>query len=450
MLRKKEIQRDPVWYPFTQMQEFAGHSPLKIAAAQGCWLEDEEGRRYLDGVSSLWANVHGHRHPVIDRAIEEQLGRVAHTTMLGLSHPGGIELARQLVERTPEGLTRVFYSDSGATAVEIALKMAYQYWQLKGETGRFKFFKLSEAYHGDTIGAVSLGGMDLFHERFDRLLFDTVMVPAPHLYRHPFASGDEEEIVARYFALTEELLAENAGQACGFIVEPLIQGAAGMIVHPPGYLKHIRDLTRRYNMLLIADEVAVGFGRTGKMFASDWEDVAPDLLCLGKGLTGGYLPLAATMATEEIFSAFLGEYGELKTFFHGHTYTGNPLACAAALASLRVFAEEKTLDASVFGPRARRYDEGMRRLAQLQHVGSVRYRGLMGGVELVQDIKTRKPFPFVERVGHQVVMAARKEGVMLRPLGDVIVLMPPLAVSLAELDLLFQATEKAIRSVTEN
>jgi len=449
VLPKKEIPRDPVWYPFTQMQEFAEYSPLIITAAKGCWLEDEQGRCYLDGVSSLWANVHGHRHPVIDRAIEEQLGRVAHTTMLGLSHPGGIELARELVTLAPEGLSRVFYSDSGATGVEIALKMAYQYWQLRGEKQRYRFLRLSEAYHGDTIGAVSLGGMDLFHERFRRLLFETIKVPTPHLYRHPFAVQDEKEIVEQYFSLTEELIERYAKESCGFFVEPLIQGAAGMIVHPPGYLKLLRDLTRKHNILLIADEVAVGFGRTGKMFASEWEDVSPDLLCLGKGITGGYLPLAATMTTEEIFSAFLGDFRELKTFFHGHTYTGNPLACAAALASLKVFAEEKTLETSVFEPKLQRYRTGMKRLEQLTHVGSVRYRGLMGGVELVKDKKTKEPFPFEKRLGYQVIMEARKEGVMLRPLGDVIVLMPPLAVSLEELDLLFDATEKAIRKVTE-
>jgi adenosylmethionine-8-amino-7-oxononanoate aminotransferase len=431
------------------MQEFAEFSPLPIIAAQGCWLEDAHGTRYLDAVSSLWANIHGHRHPLIDTAIREQLGRVAHTTMLGLSHPGGIELARQLVKLTPEGLTRVFYSDSGATAVEIALKMAYQFWQLRGEKQKHKFLKLSEAYHGDTIGAVSLGGMDIFHERFAGLLFDTVKVPTPHLYRHPFADQAEKDIVEQYFSLSADLIAAHADQACGFIVEPIVQGAAGMIVHPPGYLKHVRELTRKYGLLLIADEVAVGFGRTGRMFASQWEEVSPDLLCLGKGITGGYLPLAATMATEEIFSAFLGEYGELKTFFHGHTYTGNPLACAAALASLEVFAKEKTLSEAVFGPKAEKYSDGMKRLGQLQHVGSIRFRGLMGGVEIVKDKRTKEAYPFEERVGYRITMEARRHGVMLRPLGDVIVLMPPLAISLEELDLLFTVTEKAIRSVTE-
>jgi adenosylmethionine-8-amino-7-oxononanoate aminotransferase len=449
VISKKEIPRDPVWYPFTQMQEFADHSPLSIVAAQGCWLEDEQGKRYLDGVSSLWANVHGHRHPVIDRAVGEQVNRVSHSTMLGLSHPGGIELARQLVQLAPESLSRVFYSDSGATSVEIALKMAYQYWQLLGETGRHKFLKLSEAYHGDTIGAVSVGGMDLFHERFDRLLFESIKVPTPHLYRHPFAEKNERDIVERYFELSEDIIKKYAEQACGFIVEPIIQGAAGMIVHPPGFLKHLRDVTRKHNILLIADEVAVGFGRTGKMFASEWEDVSPDLLCLGKGITGGYMPLAATMATEEIFSAFLGDFKQLKTFFHGHTYTGNPLACAAALASLQVFKEEKTLDDSVFGPRAEKYSAGMKKLGELEHVGSTRYRGLMGGVEIVKDKTSRNSYPFEERIGYQVILEARKKGVLLRPLGDVIVLMPPLAVSLEELDLLFAVTEEAIKTVTE-
>ena len=449
MIRRKQIPRDPVWYPFTQMQEFADYSPLSIIAAQGCWLEDEHGTKYLDAISSLWANIHGHRHPVIDTAIREQLDRVAHTTMLGLSHPGGIALARQLVELTPEGLTRVFYSDSGATAVEIALKMAYQYWQLRGEKQKYKFLKLSEAYHGDTIGAVSLGGMDIFHERFDKLLFDTVKVPAPHLYRHPFGEQEEKKIVDQYFSISANFIGAHADQACAFIVEPIIQGAAGMIVHPPGYLRHIRELTSKHGLLLIADEVAVGFGRTGKLFASDWENVLPDILCLGKGITGGYLPLAATMATEEIFTTFLGEFKELKTFFHGHTYTGNPLACAAALASLEIFAKEKTLSEDVFGPKEETYRNGMIRLEQLEHVGSVRYKGLMGGVEVVKDKRTKEAYPFDERVGYQITMEARKQGVMLRPLGDVIVLMPPLAVSLEELDLMFTATEKAIRKITE-
>lgn len=448
MNTKKTVPTDPIWYPFTQMKEFLTDSPLSIQSAQGCWLIDEQGNRYLDGVSSLWANIHGHRHPKIDAAIKEQLGRVAHSTMLGLTHAGGIELARRLVALAPDSLNRVFYSDSGATAVEIALKMAYQYWQLKGEKQRHKFLKLSEAYHGDTIGAVSLGGMDIFHERFDRLLFDTVKIPTPHLYRHSFGDVSEETVRERYFEATAECIEKHADQTCAVIVEPVIQGAAGMIVHPEGYLAHIRKLTDRYGLLLIADEVAVGFGRTGKMFACEWEQVSPDLMCLGKGITGGYLPLAATLATEEIFSMFLGEYAELKTFFHGHTYTGNPLACAAALASLDLFAAEELLSPKNFGAKAELYAKGMKKLAVLEKVGSVRYRGLMGGVELVVDKTAKTPYPFAERMGHRVCMAARKHGVILRPLGDVVILLPPMAISPAELDFLFAAVEKAILEAT--
>jgi adenosylmethionine-8-amino-7-oxononanoate aminotransferase len=444
MRNRKDIPRDPVWYPFTQMEEFLDESPLEIASAEGSWLVDKGGKRYLDGVSSLWANVHGHCHPVLTGAIKSQLEKMAHSTLLGLTHAGAIELARKLVSLTPAGLTRVFYSESGSTAVEIALKMAYQYWQLKGEKQRHLFLKLSEAYHGDTIGAVSLGGMDIFHERFDRLLFDSVKIPAPDMYRHPYGDISEKDLRDSYFTQAEEMIAKYADQACGIIVEPLIQGAAGMIVHPEGYLNHLQELTRRYGILLIVDEVAVGFGRTGRMFACDWENVSPDLMCLGKGLTGGYLPLAVTMATEEIFSQYLGEFSELKTFFHGHTYTGNPLSCAAALASLQVFEQERTLAGDIFGPRADRYAQGMKRLSGLDHVGDVRFRGLMGGVELVKNKENKEPFPFQERKGHQVCMEMRKHGVILRPLGDVVVIMPPLSVSLDELDLLFSELEKII------
>lgn len=447
MNKKKIIARDPVWYPFTQMSEFLDESPLAIVSGQGCRLVDGQGKTYIDGFSSLWANVHGHRHPVINAALKEQLGRIAHSTMLGLTHPGGIELARRLIERAPATLARVFYSDSGATAVEIALKMAYQYWQLKGEKQKYLFLKLGEAYHGDTIGAVSLGGMDIFHERFGRLLFDTVKIPTPHIYRHPFGGVSNAEATAKFFARTEELIEKHAEQACAVIVEPLIQGAAGMIVHPTGYLAHLRELTRRYNLLLIVDEVAVGFGRTGKMFASEWEGVSPDIMCLGKGITGGYLPLAATLATEDIFAAYLGEHEDLKTFYHGHTYTGNPLACAAALASLDIFEQERTLSPEVFGPKAEAYAAGMARLAELPQVGSVRFRGLMGGVELVRDKETKEPFPFADRVGHKVCLEVRKHGVILRPLGDVIVILPPLAISVAELETVFATVEKAISTV---
>lgn len=447
-MSNKNIPRDPVWYPFTQMREFVEESPLSIASAEGNWLIDMDSKRYLDGVSSLWANVHGHQHPDLTAAIEKQLHKVAHSTLLGLTHEGAIDLARRLVSLAPEGLTRVFYSESGATAVEIALKMAYQYWQLKGEKERHLFLKLSESYHGDTIGAVSLGGMDLFHERFGGLLFDSVRIPTPDMYHHPYGEISEKDLRDKYFSIAEEVIERHAGEACGVFIEPLVQGAAGMIVHPEGYLRHIRELTRKHGILMIADEVAVGFGRTGKMFACEWEGVSPDLMCLGKGLTGGYLPLAATLASEEIFSAYLGDFAELKTFFHGHTYTGNPLGCAVALASLQVFEQDLTLAEDVFGPKAARYADGMRKLSSLEHVGDIRFRGLMGGLELVRDKERKTPYPFEERRGYKVCVELMKHGVILRPLGDVVVILPPLSVSMQELDMLFDAVEKAIMKVT--
>lgn len=447
MIEESPTPRDPVWYPFTQMREFLDHSPLSIASGDGCFLVDEDGRRYLDGVASLWCNVHGHRHPMIDQAVRDQLDRIAHSTMLGLTHEPGIELARRLIGHAPAGLSRVFYSDSGATAVEIAVKMAYQCGQLRGETKRKRFLRLVDAYHGDTIGSVSVGGIDLFHDRFRDLLFETIPVPAPDLVRHPFGDVTEEEAMQRYFEQTRTLIEKHADEACAFIIEPLLQGAAGMLKHPDGYLRFVRDLTREHGILLIADEVAVGFGRTGKMFACEWEAVAPDLLCLGKGISGGYLPLAATLATEEVFETFLGEYGEAKTFYHGHTYTGNPLACAAGLASLDVFEKERTLSPDVFGPKARSYAERMEALLALPQVGSVRYRGLMGGVELVRDKATLAPYAFDERMGHRVCMAIRERGVILRNLGDVVIVLPPLAISAAQIDILFDALEEAVREV---
>ena len=392
-----------------------------VERAEGTTLADTEGRSYIDGVSSLWCNVHGHRHPKIDGAVREQLDRMAHSTMLGLSHPPGIELARRLVEIAPPGLTRVFYSDSGSTAAEIALKMAFQYWQQRGETGRTRFLALRDSYHGDTIGSVSVGGIDLFHSLYRPLLFD-----APKA--EPGDPGD-----------MERLLTEHEGEVAAVIMEPLVQGAAGMLVHPPGYLRTVRELCDRYEVLLILDEVATGFGRTGRMFACEHEGVAPDLLCLAKGLTGGYLPLAATLATEQIYEGFLGEFEELRTFFHGHTYTGNPLACAAALATLDLFETERTLDLL-----ERKIELLSRLLEPLEAnpaVKEVRRRGFMVGIEL-------EDYPLEARMGHQVSLEARRRGAIIRPLGDTIILMPPLAISTGELERLVSITQEAIEATT--
>jgi len=410
-----------VWHPFTQQRGWEREEPLIIERAEGTELVDAHGRSYIDGVSSLWCNVHGHQHPRIDAAIRDQLGRVAHSTMLGLSHPPAIELARRLAAIAPPGLTRCFYSDSGATSAEVALKMAFQYWHQRGEPGRTRFVALHGAYHGDTIGSVSVGGIDLFHSLYRPLLFDT-------LKAEPGNAGE-----------LERLLAEHAGEVAAVIMEPLVHGAAGMLVHPPGYLRHVRRLCDRHDVLLILDEVATGFGRTGTMFACEQEDVAPDLLCLAKGITGGYLPLAATLASERIYECFLGEFEELKTFFHGHTYTGNPLACAAALASLDVFEEEHTLER--LQPKIELLGELLAPLAAHPAVTEVRRCGFMTGVEL-------GGFPLELRMGHRVTLEARARGAIIRPLGDVVVLMPPLAISEAELRRLVSITDEAIEAAT--
>ena len=331
--------RDHLWHPFTQMQGFREEELLVITRGEGVYLYDLQGRRYLDGVSSLWTNVHGHGRPELNQAIRDQLEQVAHSTLLGLAHPPAIVLARGLAEIAPPGLTKVFYSDSGSTAVEVALKMAFQYWQLRNLPRKQRFLKLSGAYHGDTLGAVSVGGIALFHDIFRPLLFETLEAPAPYCYRCPEQPDCRNQCLIRL----AELVAAHHQELAAVILEPVMQGAAGMIPQPPGYLAKVREVTRQYGVLLIADEVATGFGRTGRMFACEHEGVSPDLLCLAKGITGGYLPLAATLATDEIYQAFLGEYQDLQAFFHGHTYTGNPLSVAAALASLEIFEKEEVV-----------------------------------------------------------------------------------------------------------
>jgi adenosylmethionine-8-amino-7-oxononanoate aminotransferase len=434
--------REHLWHPFTQMQGFVQEELLIVIRGDGPNLYDLQGRRYLDGVSSLWCNVHGHRRPELDRALMAQMENVAHSTLLGLAHPPAIVLARRLTEIAPRGLTKVFFSDDGSTAVEAALKMAYQYWQLKGRREKRRFLKLKEGYHGDTLGAVSVGGIDLFHETYRPLLFETLTAPAPYCYRCQVWADCREQCLAELVRQVEE----HHGELASVILEPVMQGAAGMIPQPPGYLAKVREVTRQHEVLLICDEVATGFGRTGKMFACENEIVTPDLLCLSKGITGGYLPLAATLATDEIYQAFLGEFQEFKTLFHGHTFTGNPLAAAVALANLEVFEKDrvlKNLDAKIELLEARLYE-----MASHPHVGDVRQRGFMVGIELVADKKTREPFPVARRTGHRVILEARKLGAILRPLGDVIILMPPLCLTADELETLCRITSEAIQRGT--
>lgn len=444
----EQWDREYIWHPFTQMQEYVKTRPLVIEKGEGSYLVDTGGNRYLDGVSSLWVTVHGHNKTELNEAIKEQLDKIAHSTLLGLANIPSILLAKKLVEITPTGLNKVFYSDSGSTAVEIALKMAFQYWQQK-DGGAFKaktrYISLGEAYHGDTIGSVSVGGMELFHDIFRPLLFDCIHVPAPYCYRCPLDLAGPSCGLACVEAV-EEVMAKSHGETAAMIVEPLVQGAAGMIVAPEGYLKRVRELCSRYNILLIADEVAVGFGRTGKMFACEYEGVTPDLMCLAKGITGGYLPLAATLATDEIYGAFLGAHRECKTFFHGHTYTGNPLACAAALASIKLFEDERLIEE--LGEKISFLEEGLKRFAGLDHVGDIRQKGLMAGIELVKDKNTREPYPWEDNMGHRVILEARKNGLVIRPLGNVIVLMPVLSMSIPELEQVLDITYHAIAKVT--
>ncbi|MFQ5734373.1 MAG: adenosylmethionine--8-amino-7-oxononanoate transaminase [Planctomycetaceae bacterium] len=437
-----------VWHPFTPMQAFVDEEAPIITAAEGFSLIDAAGRRYLDGVSSLWCNVHGHRVPEIDAAIREQLDRVAHTTLLGLSSEPSIRLARELVRRTPQGLNRVFYSDSGSTAVEAGLKIAFQYHRQNrsgGSAERKTFVRLGQAYHGDTVGSVSLGGITTFHDAYGPLLFPTLEVPTPVAYRTP--PGHTPESYSRFcLDELERVVMENGERIAAFVIEPLVQGAAGMLVHPAGYLKRVRELTAAHGILLIADEVAVGFGRTGTMFACAQENVQPDIMCVAKGITAGYLPLAATLTTDDVFGAFLGEPHEGRTFFHGHTYTGNPLGCAAALASLELFDRNDVL-LNVYR-NAERLAERLAELTGHPHVGDVRQKGIMAGVELVRDRDGDVPFPAEMRLGHRVTLAARERGVITRPLGDVVVLMPAQAMPGELIDELCDAVFESIDEAT--
>jgi adenosylmethionine-8-amino-7-oxononanoate aminotransferase len=413
---------DSLWHPYTRQRTWSEETPLIVERAEGTTLYDAEGNAYIDGVASLWCNVHGHRHPRIDAAVRAQLERVAHSTLFGLSHRPAIELAERLVAIAPPGLTRVFYSESGSAAVETALKLAFQWWARQGEPRRTRFVFLEEDYHGDTIGSASLGGIDSFRALSGPLLFDALRA----------TPGNAGEMEALLDAHGEEVVA--------VIVEPLVQGAAGIRVQPEGYLRRVRDLCDAHGVLLICDEVATGFGRTGRMFACEHEDVTPDLLCVAKGLTGGYLPLSATLATERIYDGFLDSGGgpgaEAGSFAHGHTYSGNPLACAAGVATLELFETERTLER--LAPKIELLAALLAEwVTPLEEVAEVRQLGFMVGIEL--DGAT----PLGQK-GHAVTLAARRRGAILRPLDDVVVLMPPLSITEAELRRLVAIAAEAI------
>lgn len=408
-----------LWHPFTQMQEWMADEPVIIESGEGAILRDIHGNEYIDANASIWTNLHGHQHPKITQAIKDQLDRIAHSSFLGLSNVPAIELAEKLIQIAPRSdaptLSRIFYSDDGSTAVEVAIKMALQYWQHEKQPKRTKFVAFADAYHGDTLGAVSVGGIDLFHAAFKPLLFDVIRVNELSQLR-----GVMNDTVA------------------AVVIEPLIQGAAGMKLWPRGLLRELRQMCDETGALLIADEVMTGFGRTGKMFACEHEGVVPDLMAVAKGLTGGYLPLAATLTTEEVFSAFLGDYSEFKTFFHGHSYTGNQLGCAAALANLQVFEEEKTLEK--LSALSAQLSAGLERIRTLPHVAEVRQIGFIAALEL-------GPYALTDRVGHKVCLEMRKRGVLTRPLGNVVPIMPPYCVTEAQLERVLAVLAESIREV---
>ena len=439
-----ERARGPIWHPFTQMADWLDGEPVVIERGEGNYLIDSQGRRYLDGISSMWVNLHGHDHPYILAALHRQLDRLPHSTLLGLSSTPAIELAERLVAVAPPGLSRVFYSDNGSTAMEIAIKIAFQYWLQRGEPERRRFVALRGGYHGDTLGAVALGGIDVMHQRFAPLTFEALRAENAYCYRCPHGLVHP---ACNLHCLTslEDILERHGTQVAGVVVEPLIQGAGGMLLLPDGWLARARALCDRHGTLLIADEVATGFGRTGKMFACEHESVSPDIMALAKSLTAGYLPLAATLTSERIFEAFLGSADAGMQLFHGHSYTGNALGCTAALANLDVFERENVLER--VRARSARLALRLDELRALDVVGDIRQRGLMVGIELVRDRATRARFDAADRVGHWICMAMRRRGVILRPLGDTLVLMPPLSVDEREIDLLVDAVRDAILEV---
>jgi len=441
----RRLDKLRVWHPFTRMLEWEDSDPLIIKRGQGSFLIDTEGRRYIDGVSSLWVNVHGHNNKKLNDAIKEQIDKISHSTLLGLSNVPSIELADKLVSVAPKGLARVFYSDNGSTAVEIAMKMAFHYSETHGKKNA-KFLAFTGAYHGDTFGTMSVGEIDLFTKRYKPLLFDCLRAPYPYCYRCPVKKeypGCKMSCLSEF----EKILKKYGDEISACVIEPLLEGAAGMITSPKGFLKEVRRLTEKYGVLLIADEVATGFGRTGRMFACERENVSPDFLCLAKGITGGYLPLAATLTTEKIYKAFLGTKKNPDAFFHGHTYTGNPLGCAAAIANMKIFEKERVI--RTIQPKIKLLKELLKPFKNLAHAGDVRQCGLIAGIELVENKKTKRPYPPKLRVGNRIAMKARKRGVIIRPLGDTIVIMPPLCIKESELRKLMKAVYDSTKKITE-
>jgi adenosylmethionine-8-amino-7-oxononanoate transaminase len=442
----ESLDKKHVWHPFTQMQDWQQQTPLIIDKGIGNYLYDINGKKYLDGISSLWVNVHGHQKKEITDAITKQANKISHSTLLGSANTPSIILAEKLAQITPQKLEKIFYSDSGSTAVEIALKMTYQYWQQQEsiDTKKKKFITFNNAYHGDTIGSVSVGGIDLFHKKYKQLLFDTINLNYPNCYH---CSLNKDSCNKQCFKDLETTIKKNHKETAGLIIEPLVQGASGILTAVPGFLKDAEKLCNEYDIILITDEVATGFGKTGKMFACEHENVTPDIMTVAKGITGGYLPLAATMTNNKIYNAFLGNYEEQKTFFHGHSYTGNQLACAAGIANIDLFEQENIIED--LQPKITQLQSSLSTLSTLEHVGDIRSCGIMCGIELVKEKETRDPYPWEEKLGVQVCDDMITKGFLLRPLGNVIVFMPPLSITNKEIIDLISSLSDSIKKITE-
>jgi adenosylmethionine-8-amino-7-oxononanoate aminotransferase len=441
----KSLDQQLIWHPFTQMRHWQQQDPVIIDRAEGFYLYDVDGKRYLDGHSSLWVNIHGHGHPALVDAIGRQAAQLDHSTLLGLGNVPSVKLARELIDRSPDSLARVFYSDSGSTAMEIAVKMAFQYWQLSGQPKRSTFVSFKGAYHGDTVGSVSVGGIDIFHDRFRPLLFDSLASPWPRPYQDTQFNGDPAAVTEFCLDQLRQTLSKHSNEVAAVIAECHVQGADGIWVAPEGWMTGVEKLCREFGTLFVVDEVATGFCRTGKLFACELEGLTPDLMAVAKGLTGGTLPLAATLSSAAIHDAFLGDYAELKHLFHGHTYTGNPIGCAAALANLALIDESGLLDD--LPGKVAEFANLLVPLADDEHIGDIRQLGMMVGIEVMADRDTKELYPAAWQVPQRIVLQAAKMGAVIRPLGNVMVLMPPPAIPVELLAELVEITRRAIQTV---
>ncbi|MXS21040.1 adenosylmethionine--8-amino-7-oxononanoate transaminase [Pseudomonas oryzihabitans] len=434
-----------LWHPCTQMKDHEQLPVIPIRRGEGVWLEDFDGNRYLDAVSSWWVNVFGHANPRINDRIKAQVDQLEHVILAGFSHQPVIELSERLVALAPAGLDRVFYADNGSSCIEVALKMSYHYWRNVGQPEKRRFVTLTNSYHGETVAAMSVGDVALFTETYQGLLLDTLKVPSPDCYLRPEGLGWEAHS-RQMFAHMERTLAEHHASVAAVIVEPLIQGATGMRMYHPVYLRLLREACDRYGVHLIHDEIAVGFGRTGTMFACEQAGIRPDFLCLSKALTGGYLPLAACLTTDAVYQAFYDDYDTLRAFLHSHSYTGNPLACAAALATLDIFAEDDVIAANK--PLARRMAEATAHLVDHPHVGEVRQTGMTLAIEMTADKARRTPYPWQERRGLAVYQHALSRGALLRPLGNVVYFLPPYVITPEQIDFLAEVASEGIELAT--